>query len=91
MRDLVRRAGTSPKAIAAYNESMPLFEYACRECDHEFEVLVRGSDAPECPSCHGRDLQRGSRCSRPTSTARARPRPARAERAAILAGQEPVR
>jgi len=37
---------------------MPLFEYACKECDHEFEALVRGSDAPECPSCHSKDLQR---------------------------------
>jgi len=35
-----------------------LFEYACKECDHEFEALVRGSEAPECPSCHGTDLQR---------------------------------
>jgi putative FmdB family regulatory protein len=37
---------------------MPLFEYACKECDHEFEALVRGSDAPECPSCHSKELQR---------------------------------
>lgn len=37
---------------------MPLFEYACKECDHEFETLVRGSESPECPSCHSKDLQR---------------------------------
>jgi putative FmdB family regulatory protein len=37
---------------------MPLFEYACKECDHEFEALVRGSETPECPSCHGTELQR---------------------------------
>jgi len=37
---------------------MPLFEYACKECEHEFESLVRGGDEPECPSCHGKDLQR---------------------------------
>jgi putative FmdB family regulatory protein len=37
---------------------MPLFEYACKECDREFEALVRGSETPECPSCHGTDLQR---------------------------------
>ena len=24
---------------------MPLFEYACKECDHEFEALVRGSES----------------------------------------------
>jgi len=37
---------------------MPLFEYACKECTHEFEALVRGSEKPECPSCHGKELQR---------------------------------
>ena len=37
---------------------MPLFEYACKRCAKEFEVLVRASDTPECPSCHGTDLER---------------------------------
>jgi putative FmdB family regulatory protein len=37
---------------------MPLYEYACKQCDRQFELLVRGSDTPECPSCHGRDLER---------------------------------
>jgi len=37
---------------------MPLFEYACKDCDREFEALVRGSEVPECPSCHGTDLVR---------------------------------
>lgn len=43
---------------ARYDPVMPLFEYACKECDREFEALVRGNEAPECPSCHGTDLQR---------------------------------
>jgi putative FmdB family regulatory protein len=37
---------------------MPLFEYACKSCAREFEVLVRASETPECPSCHGKDLER---------------------------------
>ena len=37
---------------------MPLFEYACRACDREFETLVRASEVPECPSCGGTDLER---------------------------------
>jgi putative FmdB family regulatory protein len=37
---------------------MPLFEYACNDCDREFELLVRERTSPECPSCHGRDLTR---------------------------------
>lgn len=37
---------------------MPLYEYSCKACDHQFEALVRGSEAPECPACQGRDLER---------------------------------
>lgn len=37
---------------------MPLFEYACRECHHEFEALVRASDTPACPTCHSAQLDR---------------------------------
>jgi putative FmdB family regulatory protein len=37
---------------------MPLYEYACKSCASHFEVLVRASDTPECPSCHGTDLER---------------------------------
>ena len=37
---------------------MPLFDYRCRSCDHEFEALVRGDDLPACPSCEGTDLER---------------------------------
>jgi putative FmdB family regulatory protein len=37
---------------------MPLFEYACRACAHEFEALVRGSETPECPACHATSLDR---------------------------------
>ncbi len=37
---------------------MPLYEYSCKACDHQFEALVRGSEAPECPACQGRELER---------------------------------
>lgn len=37
---------------------MPLFEYACKDCDKQFEILVRAHDTPECPSCHGSHLER---------------------------------
>ncbi|MBX3436189.1 MAG: zinc ribbon domain-containing protein [Planctomycetaceae bacterium] len=30
---------------------MPLFEFRCRECGHEFEQLVRAGESPLCPSC----------------------------------------
>jgi len=35
---------------------MPIFEYLCKKCDHQFEALVYGSDQAECPRCHSRKL-----------------------------------
>jgi putative FmdB family regulatory protein len=35
---------------------MPIFEYLCKECDHQFEALVYGSDKAECPRCHSKKL-----------------------------------
>lgn len=37
---------------------MPIYDFQCRSCGHEFEALVRGSATPSCPSCQGADLQR---------------------------------
>ena len=39
---------------------MPLYDYCCRACGHEFEALVRPQDAPpqSCPSCKSGDLER---------------------------------
>jgi putative FmdB family regulatory protein len=37
---------------------MPIYEYECRACRHQFEALVlRTSPAAECPVCHKTDLQ----------------------------------
>lgn len=36
---------------------MPLYEYLCRNCDKEVEVLVRSSEErAECPDCGGGKL-----------------------------------
>ncbi|MFM7070841.1 MAG: FmdB family zinc ribbon protein [Planctomycetota bacterium] len=37
---------------------MPLFEYECRRCRSHFELLIRGGETPECPSCHSVELER---------------------------------
>jgi len=37
---------------------MPIYEYACGVCGHQFEQLVRTGDTPACPSCKGQDLER---------------------------------
>ena len=36
---------------------MPIFEYICKECRHEFEALVYGSQKAECPKCRGSKLE----------------------------------
>ena len=35
---------------------MPIFEYICRDCNHEFEALVYGSQKADCPMCHSKKL-----------------------------------
>ena len=37
---------------------MPIFEYACRACKHEFEFLVLHNTTPACPSCASQDLEK---------------------------------
>jgi putative FmdB family regulatory protein len=37
---------------------MPIYEYACRACGHEFETLVRGSDTPTCAKCASAELEK---------------------------------
>ena len=34
---------------------MPIYEYRCKNCGHEFEILQKFSDPPlsDCPSCSG--------------------------------------
>ena len=37
---------------------MPVFEYKCRDCGHQFEYLVlHSSPALKCPSCQKQDLE----------------------------------
>ena len=38
---------------------MPIFDFHCRVCDHEFEALVRPQDPPaKCPSCRSADIEK---------------------------------
>jgi putative FmdB family regulatory protein len=36
---------------------MPIFEYVCKECQHEFEALVFGKQKAECPKCKSKKLE----------------------------------
>lgn len=37
---------------------MPLYDYHCKACQSEFELLVRASTVPACPRCSSTDLER---------------------------------
>lgn len=38
---------------------MPIFEYACKKCGKEFELLVRpNGETPACPACQGTELEK---------------------------------
>lgn len=37
---------------------MPIFEYRCEACGHEFETLVLKGSEPACPQCQSQSLER---------------------------------
>ena len=37
---------------------MPLYEYTCKDCHDEFELLVRSHEPSACPQCGGSQLQK---------------------------------
>jgi putative FmdB family regulatory protein len=37
---------------------MPLYEYTCRKCHSDFELLIRSDETPECPGCGSRKLEK---------------------------------
>ena len=36
---------------------MPIFEYVCKECHHQFEALVYGNEKAACPKCESKKLE----------------------------------
>jgi putative FmdB family regulatory protein len=37
---------------------MPIYEYACQDCGHGFEQLVRHDSVPACPQCRSQQLEK---------------------------------
>ena len=37
---------------------MPIYEYVCKKCGHQFEKLVRHGKTPVCASCGAPDVER---------------------------------
>ena len=36
---------------------MPIFEYVCQQCHHQFEALIYGKQKAECPKCRATKLE----------------------------------
>jgi putative FmdB family regulatory protein len=36
---------------------MPIFEYVCKECQHQFEALIYGKEKAACPKCQSKKLK----------------------------------
>jgi putative FmdB family regulatory protein len=36
---------------------MPIYEYECRGCGHQFELLVLKATVAACPACQSQDLE----------------------------------
>ena len=37
---------------------MPIFEFVCKECDQEFEELIKGTEQVVCPTCSSSKLEK---------------------------------
>jgi putative FmdB family regulatory protein len=37
---------------------MPIYEFKCESCGHQFEHLTRGGAKPSCPKCEGVQLEK---------------------------------
>ena len=37
---------------------MPIYEYRCSKCSHEFEKLVRNNETPVCPQCQAAEVEK---------------------------------
>ena len=73
---------------------MPIFEYICKKCNHQFEALVYGKEKAECPKCHAKKFEPqlsvfavSAKSSSPSPS----PSRALADRAAILADRAHAR
>jgi len=43
-------------ALGKADAHMPIFEYICQECHHQFEALVFGKQRAKCPKCDATKL-----------------------------------
>lgn len=53
---------------------MPIYEYRCTKCSHEFEKLVRNNELPACPQCAAAEVEKKLSLGAGISTSKSRAR-----------------
>jgi putative FmdB family regulatory protein len=54
----LRQSGSTRPAVCYDTGRMPIYEYHCRQCANEFELLVlKNSPTPACPECKTEDIE----------------------------------
>ncbi len=58
--DIISDAEFHPNIPDYVNQTMPIYEYECTACAHNFETMQRMSDAPlaDCPACAAPKLRK---------------------------------
>ena len=59
---------------------MPIYEYECKQCGHQFETLVRASTVANCPTCASTNLDKKLSLFRTGGAAATAEQPASAQR-----------
>ena len=49
---------TANSSLRSAADKMPIYEYTCRACGNDFELLVRSSTVLACPKCESQELDR---------------------------------
>ena len=44
-------------SVTMSSRQMPIYEYQCRTCGEQFELLVLKSTVPACPACQSGELE----------------------------------
>jgi putative FmdB family regulatory protein len=53
-----QQSAFAQRSFSLEENTMPIYEYACAQCGHQFEALVRSGTEPQCPECHSHKLEK---------------------------------